>query len=66
MQIVVNDKPLTVAGGTHLAGLLALLEMPLAATAVALNEDIVARGNWEDTVLNDGDRIALFQAIAGG
>jgi sulfur carrier protein len=40
--------------------------MPLQATAVALNDDIVARSEWDNTLLNTGDRIALFQAIAGG
>ncbi|GAL05603.1 hypothetical protein JCM19237_4676 [Photobacterium aphoticum] len=42
------------------------LAMPLQATAVAVNEEIVSRPSWETTVLSDGDRIALFQAIAGG
>ncbi|MBC7001203.1 sulfur carrier protein ThiS [Photobacterium sp. BZF1] len=66
IQIRVNDKPVEVPEGQSLSALLTQLEMPLQATAVALNEDIVARSEWETTVLNTGDRIALFQAIAGG
>ncbi|MGF1699761.1 sulfur carrier protein ThiS [Photobacterium makurazakiensis] len=65
-QLLVNDKPVDVVEGTTLVALLNQLEMPLQATAVALNDDIVARTEWETTQLNSGDRIALFQAIAGG
>ncbi|MGF1680817.1 sulfur carrier protein ThiS [Photobacterium minamisatsumaniensis] len=65
-QLLVNDKPVDVAEGTTLVALLNQLDMPLQATAVALNDDIVARTEWETTQLNAGDRIALFQAIAGG
>ncbi|MGR5066650.1 sulfur carrier protein ThiS [Photobacterium sp. DNB22_13_2] len=66
IQVQVNDKPVEVPAGQSLNALLIQLDMPLQATAVALNEDIVARNEWETTVLSTGDRIALFQAIAGG
>ncbi|PSW19388.1 thiamine biosynthesis protein ThiS [Photobacterium sanctipauli] len=66
IQLLVNDKSVGVAEGATLVDLLNQLDMPLPATAVALNDDIVARTEWETTVLNTGDRIALFQAIAGG
>ena len=66
IQVRVNDKPVEVPEGQSLSALLTQLEMPLQATAVALNEDIVARSEWETTILSAGDRIALFQAIAGG
>lgn len=66
IQIRVNDKPVEVPEGQSLNALLIQLDMPLQATAVALNEDILARNEWETTVLSTGDRIALFQAIAGG
>ena len=66
IQVRVNDKPLDVPAGQSLGALLVNLDMPLQSTAVALNEDIVARSEWETTWLSAGDRIALFQAIAGG
>ena len=66
IQVQVNDKPVECPQGQSLTALLASLEMPQQATAVALNDDIVARSQWDDTILNTGDRIALFQAIAGG
>ncbi|WP_415719897.1 sulfur carrier protein ThiS [Photobacterium ganghwense] len=67
IQIRVNDKPVEIpADDTTLSTLLTQLAMPLDATAVALNDEIVARSAWDATVLSTGDRIALFQAIAGG
>jgi sulfur carrier protein len=66
IQVLVNEKPLECSLGLNLEGLLTELDMPLQATAVALNDDIVARSQWGSTVLSAGDRIALFQAIAGG
>ncbi|UXI01252.1 sulfur carrier protein ThiS [Photobacterium sp. TY1-4] len=66
IQVRVNDKPVNCPAGHTLAALLIALEMPLQATAVALNDDIVARSDWDTTRLSQGDRIALFQAIAGG
>jgi sulfur carrier protein len=66
IQVLVNDKPVECSLDLNLEALLTKLEMPLQATAVALNDDIVARSQWGSTILNAGDRIALFQAIAGG
>jgi sulfur carrier protein len=66
IQVLVNEKPVECSLGLNLEALLTKLEMPLQATAVALNGDIVARSQWGSTILNAGDRIALFQAIAGG
>ncbi|MGF1693299.1 sulfur carrier protein ThiS [Photobacterium kagoshimensis] len=66
IQVSVNDKPMTCPSALSLSALLVLLDMPLQATAVAVNEDIVPRHQWDSTLLSSGDRIALFQAIAGG
>lgn len=66
IQIQVNDKPVDCPPEQNVTALLTTLEMPLQATAVALNDEIVARSEWDSTRLSAGDRIALFQAIAGG
>ncbi|MGR5080453.1 sulfur carrier protein ThiS [Photobacterium swingsii] len=66
IQVSVNDKPMTCPPAMTLSTLLMQLDMPLKATAVAINDDIVPRHQWDSTLLSGGDRIALFQAIAGG
>lgn len=64
--ITVNDKPLTIAVNTSIETLLSTLDIPNGASAIAVNQNIISRKDWQSTVLNQGDEIALFQAIAGG
>nr|WP_086938347.1 sulfur carrier protein ThiS [Thaumasiovibrio occultus] len=64
--IRVNEKPLTLATPATVTSLLIQLAMPEGASAVAVNQTIVARSAWDSYELNEGDDIALFQAIAGG
>ncbi|WP_052730061.1 sulfur carrier protein ThiS [Photobacterium halotolerans] len=66
ITVLVNDKTMQLAAQSSLQQLLEQLAMPLDATAVALNQAILGREFWAGQRLNDGDEIALFQAIAGG
>lgn len=34
--------------------------------AVALNGEVVARSNWDDAKLTEGDRVEVLGAIGGG
>lgn len=34
--------------------------------AVAVNDRVVRRADWEHTVLNDGDRVEVITAFQGG
>ena len=34
--------------------------------AVALNEEVVTRGRWDETVLRAGDRVEVLGAAQGG
>jgi sulfur carrier protein len=34
--------------------------------AVAVNGEVVPRGEWKDTQLSDGQRIEVLQAVQGG
>ncbi|MGI8667738.1 MAG: sulfur carrier protein ThiS [Jatrophihabitans sp.] len=34
--------------------------------AVAVNGEVVPRGSWPVTVLNDGDRVDVVTAVQGG
>ena len=35
-------------------------------TAVALNGEVVPRGEWQSATLNEGDRVEVLHAIGGG
>lgn len=34
--------------------------------AVAVNEQIISHGEWQNTILNNEDKIILIGAVAGG
>ncbi|SFR19363.1 MULTISPECIES: sulfur carrier protein ThiS [unclassified Enterobacter] len=66
MRILFNDEPMQCADNLTLSALLTQLNQGQPGTALALNEQIVPRDRWDQHTLQDGDRILLFQVIAGG
>ena len=34
--------------------------------AIALNGDVVRAARWDETTINDGDRVEIIRAVAGG
>lgn len=66
MKIVVNDEILTLAGSLTLAGLLDHLSRHQPGTALAVNQQIIPRDRWSSYLLQEGDDLVIFQAIAGG
>lgn len=66
MNIMVNGNTRSVDAETTVADLLALLELPPAGLAVAVNEEIVAHGEHATSKLGDGDRVEIVKAIGGG
>lgn len=66
MKIQVNEQIVELAENTNIEQLLTHLDKPFIGSAVAVNQDIISRSQWANTILNEGDNISLFQAIAGG
>ncbi|MFZ4835735.1 sulfur carrier protein ThiS [Rouxiella sp. Mn2063] len=66
MKIRVNDIDHDFPGPLTLENLLEHLNHAQAGSALAVNQAIVPRPNWANYLLQDGDQILLFQAIAGG
>ncbi|WP_406670875.1 sulfur carrier protein ThiS [Raoultella terrigena] len=66
MQIWFNDEPLRCAAALTVAALLAQLEQQQAGIALALNQQVLPRERWDHHLLQEGDRVLLFQVIAGG
>nr|WP_244317199.1 sulfur carrier protein ThiS [Yersinia aleksiciae] len=58
--MIALENPLTVQG------LLTQLGYNQPGSALAINQTIIPRDTWHDRLLQDGDDILLFQAIAGG
>jgi sulfur carrier protein len=66
MKINVNGKPMEVADGLTVEGLLGLLKIRRQYTAVALNSEVARRAAYAETVLREGDRVEIVQPMGGG
>ncbi|CAI1231007.1 Thiamine biosynthesis protein ThiS [Serratia quinivorans] len=66
MKIRLNDQPLELAQPLSVSTLLEQLERHQPGTALAINQIIIPRTDWANHLVQDGDDILLFQAIAGG
>lgn len=66
MQVTINGQPETLDGGLSVAELLALRKLEPVRVAVELNEEIVRRKLFPETVIRDGDRIEIVAFVGGG
>lgn len=66
MQIQFNDEPMQCPAGQTVSELLAHLDQLKPGAALALNQQILPREQWQQHIVQDGDQILLFQVIAGG
>jgi len=66
MRLMVNGTERDVAAGATVAALLQTLALRREGVAVALNDDVVPRAEHATRTLNDGDRLEIIVAVAGG
>jgi sulfur carrier protein len=68
VTVVVNGSPAEVAPGATVAELLEQLELPGAGrgVAVAVDAEVVPRGEWSTRTVPDGARVEVLTAIQGG
>ena len=67
MNILINKKPYELAAGTTLQQALdSLQNLPTSGFAVALDDDVVPRQKWAETVLAENQRITIIKAFYGG
>jgi sulfur carrier protein len=65
-HISVNGDPHEVPEGCTLERLLGLLDLHDRRVAVAINRGIVPRARYAVSVIADGDRIEILEAVGGG
>ena len=66
MSVVINGEPRDLAPGTTVAALVELLGMPRRGVAVALDGEVVRRGEWDARSVPDGSRVEVLTAMQGG
>lgn len=67
MEIIINQQTVTVYQGITLANVLRDYgAQPSKGTAVAINETVIPRKQWDITILQPNDRIIVVKAAQGG
>lgn len=66
IAVRVNGEDRSVADGTTVLGAVTDLVGGARGTAVAVNGEVVPRGEWATTVLAPGDRVEVLRAAQGG
>ena len=66
MKVKLNDKTYEPAEGTTLERFMQELDMPLRGVAVAIDYEVIPRGQWSETVLEDGMELMVIHAVSGG
>ena len=66
MKVIMNGEPVELADGATTAVAVQLLTSAVSGIAVAVNGEVVRRGEWESTRLADGDQVEVLTAVQGG
>ena len=68
MKVVLNGADTELADGATVQSALSALDLPAAprGVAVAVDAEVVPRGEWDAHRLHDGARVEILRAIQGG
>jgi sulfur carrier protein len=68
VELIVNGEPCQVDPGLTVRGLVSSLDLMPAGRgfAVAVDGEVVPRGEWGQTFLHDGARVEIVVAVQGG
>ena len=64
-MITLNGKP-SEGDGATVDELLERLDLPRRGVAVAVDAEVVPRGEWHSTVIEDGAYVEVVTAVQGG
>ncbi|MFI6477957.1 sulfur carrier protein ThiS [Nonomuraea sp. NPDC050663] len=66
MKLTINGSAHEVPAGITVAQAVKRLTEQTSGVAVAVNDEVVRRGAWESTALDEGDRVEVLTAVQGG
>ena len=66
MEIIVNHEKKTISEATSLTVLLSGLDINTQGIAVAINNQIITKSDWNTTALKESDAVTIIQATQGG
>lgn len=66
MNIRVNNQEKTLENSTSVLQLATELQLPAQGVAIAINNRMLPRTEWENTHLNENDNVVIIKAACGG
>lgn len=66
IRIVFNNKPIELESDTSLQEFVDKNGMIPTNIAIAVNNSVVPKEKWENTIINDGDTLLIIKAYYGG
>jgi len=66
ITIHMNQKRLEVNSNTTIYQFLKQIDSSVNGVAVAINEQVISKNNWQTQELKDQDQVLVIQAVQGG
>lgn len=66
MKVQVNNKEVETHPNSTLIQLASQLELPLVGIAIAVNNQMIPRTEWESLSLRENDNLVVIKAACGG
>ena len=66
MKVQVNNKEVEMIPDSTLTQLTAHLELPVQGIAIAVNNKMIPRTEWERFTLHENDNLVIIKAACGG
>lgn len=66
MKVQVNNKEVETAPASTLTQLTTQLELPVQGIAIAVNNQMIPRTEWECFALQENDNLVVIKAACGG
>ncbi|RDU59976.1 sulfur carrier protein ThiS [Helicobacter sp. MIT 14-3879] len=66
MELIINGETQNFGESISIAELLRELNIEERIVAISLNSHVVKKGAWENTVLQNNDKLELLQFMSGG
>ena len=66
MKIYLNQKEIEVQDNISVKELLDMQQIAIEGTAIAIDNKLVPKNEWNDRILTDGNKITIIRATFGG
>lgn len=66
IEILLNGSPKSIESNCTVGSLLAILEISVRGSAIAINGEVIPKSIWEVHEIKDNDRVELLTIAQGG